>query len=136
MRIKLKWHKFLCWTFDHRWFLAVEKRTAWVACRRCAEARELPSGSRLPAHPAFRRWLYACAIVFLLIGYFLGTVPKSPDLPRVELAQAEIRRDLNKLWKLEDLEKIIDRYFQKRERIITRNQQAFVRPAALNTGEK
>lgn len=144
MAKRMKWYldKSLCWLLDHRWRYQVIPEQEffgpvdipWCVCGRCAEARKLED--KLPACPAARRWLIACAIVFLLIGHRLGSINRSPDLPRVELAQAEIRRDLDKLRKLEDLEKLIDRYFQERERIITRNRRAFVRPAVPDPEEE
>ena len=123
MNSKLKWHQFLCWLFDHRWFLAYVEGSAWCVCRRCSLARELPSGARLPAHPASRRWLTICAIVFLFIGHWLGSINRSPDLPRVELAQAEIRLDLRKLEKQKNLIEMVEKLLQEYRLIIDWNSE-------------
>ena len=134
MNIKLKWHKFLCWLFDHRWnYITIleedtkrasgEIEMPWYVCRRCAEAQRVQA--RLPARPAIRRWLYACAIVFLIAGYFLGIASQSQDLPRVELAQAEIRRELKKLAQEKELAEMVEKLLQEYRDVIDWNREHY-----------
>lgn len=49
-RFKLKWDRFLCWLFDHKWHEVeegdekLEFSRAWFICLRCAEAKSLKGG--------------------------------------------------------------------------------------------
>ena len=57
MKMKLKWHKFLCKMFGHRWFYYEEKiddnifPNTWQICERCAETKRVLFP---PEHPNCR----------------------------------------------------------------------------------
>lgn len=130
-KMKLRWHKFLCWLFDHPWLFIItrEKKVFgmvdvyWHVCGRCADRRQLQHRDKLPARPAARRWLYACAIIFLLAGYFLGIASQSPDLPHVERAQAEIRLELRKLEQEKEIMETVERLLLEYMEIINWNSE-------------
>ena len=132
-KMKLRWHQFLCWLFDHPWLFIITREERvfgmvdvyWHVCGRCAERRQLQHRDKLPAHPASRRWILACAIVFLFIGLRLGSIQRSPDLPRVELAQAEIWLELRKLEKPAQLIEMVEKLLQEYREIIDWNREHY-----------
>lgn len=58
MKIKKRWHQFLCWLFGHRWYYYEKdiegqiNPDLWQVCKRCAKAEWL--GIKPPEHPMCR----------------------------------------------------------------------------------